>query len=318
MRYKMTLIGKYWSKLNHDSLGYKILFALRFSKWGIWVWQTIYDHRYLSDKKKISLKYKQILGVSPNLDHPKNFNEKNNWRKLHDRKPIYTLMADKYRVKEIIKERCGQDHTFPLLGVWNHPEDIDFDSLPEKFVLKCNHAGGVIVCRNKSQFDKKRAIRELNIILNTNYFLISRVWPYKNIERKIVCEEYMGENLTDYKNYCFNGELKYTLVWENESRTDGRKPKAYFCGMYDQSWKKTDMRIDYPSKMDIDIPKPEVYDTMVSIAEKMSKDSPFARVDCYIINNQVYVGEITFAPWGGFQKFITEEWNDKLGEMQIL
>ena len=150
-----------------------------------------------------------------------------------------------------------------------------------------------------------------------DYFPMSREWPYKNVERKIICEQYMGENLTDYKNYCFNGKMLYSFVWKNESRADGRKPEAFFCGAYDREWKKTGIDIDYPSRTDV-IDKPDCYDEMVVIAEKMSAGIPFVRVDCYIINNHVYVGEMTFFPWGGFQKFKDEYWNDYLGQLEKL
>lgn len=272
---------------------------------------------YLSDKTYITYIYKKMFGVEPNLEKPTNFNEKNNWRKLYDRKPLYTQMVDKYRIKQLIEERLGNEYSFPLLGVWNRPKDIDYASLPDKFVLKVNHAGGVIVCRDKNSFDKKSARKELEKAQRRNYYIRSREWPYKNVERKIIAEMYMGENLTDYKNYCFNGKLLYTCVWNNQSREDGHKPQAYFCGAYDRNWCKSDLEIDYPTK-DVTVERPEVYDEMVRVAETMSKDIPFVRVDCYIINNRVYIGEMTFFPWGGFLKFKDEQWNNKLGFLQVL
>ncbi len=273
---------------------------------------------WMSDKRYIKRVYKKRFGVEPNLEQPQNFNEKNNWRKLHDRKPIYTSMVDKYLIKDIIKERVGEEKTFRILGVWDKPKDIDFDALPDKFVLKTNHAGGVIVCRDKVAFDKKLAVKELKRILRINYYRASREWPYKNVKRKVIAEEYMGEDLIDFKNYCFNGELKYTLVWKNKSREDGRKPQAYFCGSYDRNWEKTDMEIGYPSLPDEITEKPECYDELVSVCEKMSAGIPFVRVDCYIINGHVYVGEMTFFPWGGFMKFKDEKWNQYLGELEKL
>lgn len=272
---------------------------------------------FWGDKRYLTYVYKKSFGVDLNLENPKTFNEKNNWRKLYDRKDIYTDMVDKYKMKSVVNERCGEGHTFKTLGVWNNPNDIDFDELPDKFVLKANHAGGVIVCRDKSTFDTEKAIKELKQMLKLNYYIMSREWPYKNVERKIIAEEYMGENLIDYKNYCFNGKLVYTLVWKNISREDGRKPYAHFCGAYDNNWKKTNMEIDYPTFDEI-IEKPDCYDLMKVVAEKMSSGIPFVRTDCYIINDHVYVGEMTFFPWGGFMKFKDEEWNEKLGDLQEL
>lgn len=272
---------------------------------------------FMNDEKYITYKYKKIFGHSPNLAKPISFNEKNNWRKLHDRNPLYTSMVDKIALKDIIKDRVGEEHTFRLLAKWNRPEDIDFSMLPDKFVLKANHAGGIIACRDKSNFNKNKAIKELKKILKTDYFLYSREWPYKNVTRRVLCEEYMGENLTDFKNYCFNGKLAYTFVWENMSRNDGRKPEAYFCGAYDREWKKSEIEIEYPSKDKI-VVKPVNYEKMVKICEIMSKDIPFVRIDCYIIDNEIYVGEMTFFPWGGFMKFKDEKWNRMLGELEIL
>ena len=273
---------------------------------------------HMDDKKYIMKKHMKALHYYPDLDNPKSFNEKNNWRKLHDRKDIYTSFVDKYKIKSIISERIGAEHTFPLLGVYDKPSDIDFGSLPEKFVLKVNHvSGGVFICRDKSKFDKKKVLKDIKRFLKIDYYLPSREWPYKNIERKIVCEKYMGENLIDYKNYCFNGKLAYTFVWQNVAKIDGRKPVAYYCGGYDRCWNKTSMEVEYPT-MDEVVPKPDCYVEMVECCEKMSQGLPFARVDCYIINNHVYVGEVTFFPWGGFLKFKDEQWNMKLGEMEKL
>lgn len=170
---------------------------------------------HMNDKKYIVGMYKAEFGKKPDLVNPKSFNEKNNWRKLYDRENLYTLLADKFRIKEIIAERCGAEHTFPLLGVWDEPEDIDFDLLPDKFVLKNNHSGGVIVCRDKARFNKAEAVEELKRGKRVDYSAMCREWPYKNIERRIIAEQYMGENLIDFKNYCFDGKLAYTFVWRN-------------------------------------------------------------------------------------------------------
>ncbi len=272
---------------------------------------------YKDDRRYIEKKYRAFFGEYPDLDCPKTFNEKNNWRKLHDRKEIYTEMVDKYLVKNIIEERVGKDHMFKLLGVWNSANEIDFSLLPDKFVLKTNHSGGVIVCRDRKEFDCRKAVRELNIQLKKNYFIYSREWPYKNVKRKIICEEYMGENLTDFKNYCFNGEVYYTFVWENQSRNDGRKPEAYFCGAYDRNWNNSGIEINYPSR-NTKIRKPDCYDEMIKVAQKMAKGIPFVRVDCYILDNHVYIGEMTFFPWGGFQIFKNPQYDIMLGNLERL
>lgn len=288
---------------------------IRFTKTRLHAW--FHFRHWQGDRAYITQIFEDRFGRKPNLDTPLDFNEKNNWRKLYDRREIYTKMVDKYRVKELIARRAGAEHTFPLYGVWDDPGDIDFSKLPDQFVLKVNHAGGVIVCRDKGSFDKEGAIKELREALKADYFYGSREWPYKNVRRKVICEAYMGENLTDYKNYCFNGKLQYTFVWENESRSDGRKPAAYFCGAYDRQWQKSGIEIDYPTHDKL-VEKPNCYEELMEVAEKMSEGIPFVRVDCYIINNRVYVGEMTFFPWGGFMKFKDEAWNRALGDLEEL
>ena len=293
------------------------LYNLRQWVLGIPVIENIAFKASWSDEQYIRMKYKEVFGVEPDLEHPKNFNEKNNWRKIHDHNPLYTSMVDKYRSKKVITERVGAEHTFPLLGAWDKPEQIDWDSLPDQFVLKCNHAGGVVVCRDKKTFDRAAAVKRLKQTFKRNYYLRSREWPYKDVRKKIIAEQYMGENLIDFKNYCFDGKLTYTLVWQNHSREDGYKPDAYFCGAYDRDWKKTDMDLDYPTD-DVMIEKPLCYDKLIEITEKMSQGIPFVRVDTYIIGDRIYVGEMTFFPWGGFQKFKSDKWNNYLGSIERL
>lgn len=271
---------------------------------------------YMDDEKYIKFVYKKRFGVEPNLTNPQNFNEKNNWRKLHDRRDVYTQMVDKFQFKSYVERTAGPGHTIPLLGVWNSPKEINYEILPDQFVLKANHDGGVIVCRDKSNFDRDKAAKELTVALREDYFSQSREWPYKNVRRKVICEKYMGENLTDYKNYCFNGRLEYTFVWKNVSREDGRKPEPYFCGAYDRNWQRTDITLDYAS-LDENVSRPTGYEEMVELAEKLSKGIPFVRSDFYIIDGKPYAGEMTFFPWGGFLK-ISDEWNKKLGEMEKL
>lgn len=269
---------------------------------------------YQNDKKYIAAQYFSRFGRKLDLENPIGFNEKNNWRKLYERNPLYTQMVDKYAIKSIVEERLGAEYTFPLLRVWDNADEINFNQLPDQFVLKPNHAGGVIICRDKDSFDIAKAKQELKNMLKIDYFLPNREWPYKNVKRRIVAETYMGENLTDYKSYCFNGQLTYTLTWKNKAREDGRKPEATFFGAYDRDWKRTDLKIGYPSSNEI-VEKPECYDELIHVCESMSKGIPFVRVDCYIIDNKVYVGEMTFFPWSGYQKFVDETWNIKLGNL---
>ncbi len=269
---------------------------------------------WMSDKRFLKYYYKKRMGEELNLENPVTFAEKLNWLKLHDRKPIYTTMVDKYLCKEFVKERVGEKYVVPNLGVWKNPKDIDFDKLPDKFVLKVNHAGGIVVCRDKSTFDRKKAIKDLKKGLKENYFIQSREWPYKKIKKRIIAEEYLGENLVDYKNYCFHGEVKFTYIMKNSSNEEGRKPINYFCGAYDTEWNKTDIVKVY-KRLDIDVEKPKIYDEMRQVVEKIAKDIPFVRVDCYIFDDKLYIGEMTFFPSGGFDMFTEKQTAVKVGEM---
>ena len=287
------------SAINDSAIGRKLIDSLLYSP-------------NTPDREYISHLYEKTFGETPNLDNPKNFNEKINWIKLNDRKPLYTQMVDKYKAKSIIADRVGSEYAFPLIGVWGKPEDIDFDKLPNKFVLKPNHAGGVVICRDKATFNKKEAIRYLNQILGTNYYVRFREWAYKDVERKVICEQYMGEHLADYKTYCFNGKPLYTLVWDNIPIDEMSKPEPFFCGAYDKDWNRTGLEVQYPSKLR-DVEKPTCHKKMLEIAEKLSKDNLFMRVDCYIIGDHVYVGEMTMYPYAGFFLFKNNDYNIQFG-----
>lgn len=309
--------GKQFANIYHVC----ILNWRKFRRWLLTlpiIQKTVYK-AYMSDKKFVLREYKKRLGKPPDLDCPKSFNEKNSWRKIYDRNPIYTSMVDKYLLKGIIAERAGEQYAIPLIGVWDTPKDIVWDSLPDQFVLKCNHeSGSVVVCRNLRDFDKQLAIATLSWRQRRDYYLKHREWPYKNVKRKIIAEKYVGENLLDYKNYCFNGKVLYTFVWKNHSKEDGHKPDVYFCGAYDRQWNKTELEISQPSE-DIIVEKPACYEEMISVSEKMTDEEiPFVSVDCYIINNRVYIGEMTFFPGGGYREFKDEKWDMILGDEEKL
>lgn len=165
----------------------------------------------------LRMRFKQRCGRSLNLAEPKTFNEKLQWLKLYNRKPEYTVMVDKYKVREYIAQMIGEEYLIPLLGVWDDPEDIDFDALPNRFVLKCNHNSGLgmCICKDKSKLDITKVKAELRKGLQQNYYLSSREWPYKDVPRKIIAEKYMEDasgDLKDYKFYCFNGEMKFVMI----------------------------------------------------------------------------------------------------------
>ena len=199
----------------------------------------------LSDEEFLKRRFRCALGYDLDLEHPKTFNEKLQWLKLHDRNPEYTTMVDKYAAKKWVADRIGEEHIIPTLGVWEHFDDIDFDTLPERFVLKCTHdSGGIVIVKDKRKFDKKSAKREMERSLNRNYYWSGREWPYKNVPPRIIAEQYMespGKVVPeDYKIYCMNGEPQYIVVFHH--RFDSSKPLSET--VYDVNWQPQHVSFD--------------------------------------------------------------------------
>lgn len=280
---------------------------------------------WIPDKPYLKIQYKAFFGCKLNLDNPKTFNEKIQWLKLHDRNSLYITMSDKFAVKEYIREKLGKDYVIPLIGgPWKNADEINFDELPNQFVLKCTHdSGGLVICRDKNTLDKKAAKKILNKSLSKNYFYWCREWAYKDIKPLIIAEKYMEDSnsseskmkqcLTDYKFYCFNGKVKYLYVsvgLENH--------KTARISFLTPDWKFAPFnRSDY-IPYDKLPEKPHNYSKMIEIAEYLSKGIPFLRVDLFDLNKNIYFSEFTFYPCGGFMPVIPNEWDKKLGELLIL
>lgn len=277
----------------------------------------ILNNKYIgtlfSDELFIKLKYRLIMKKKLNLKNPQTFNEKLQWLKLHDRKPEYTMMVDKYEVRKYIAQKLGEEYLIPLLGVWDNVDDIDFDALPNQFVLKCNHNSGLgmCICMDKSKLDIEKVKKELKKGLKQDYYMTGREWPYKNVKRKIIAEQYMidesGKELKDYKLMCFNGKVKCSFVVSDRFGDNGLR-----VTFFDTGWNVMPFKRHYRKSENI-IKKPESYDKMVEFAEDLSKNIPFVRIDFYDINGRLYFGEITFFPGGGFEEFTPEKWDDELG-----
>ncbi len=277
----------------------------------------------LPDKIYLKKLYKKRTGQELNLKNPVTFNEKLNWLKLYNRKPEYTMMVDKYRVREYIKGKIGEEYLVPLLGVYDKVEEIDFDALPNAFVLKCNHDSEVVICRDKKNNDfmcKKRSLNDIDDVktflkrrLEINFYKASREWPYKHIKRKIICEKYMSDGvndtLTDYKFHCFNGspQILYVLSAEN-----GEKYLDYFDMGYNHLPIIHEVYPNLPANSSVQIPKN--FKEMKDIAGQLSQSLPYSRVDLYNIQGNIYFGEITFFPTGGFANLNPSEWNYTFGE----
>lgn len=265
----------------------------------------------LSDKKYLSIRYYEIFHKKLDLEKPEGFNEKLQWLKLYNRNPEYTKMVDKYEVKKYIEKIWGKEYVIPTIGVYEKFEDIDFEKLPEKFVMKCTHdSGSTIICKDKSKFDIKKAKKNIDKKLRNNFFIIGREWPYKNVKPRIIIEKYLEfakEEAVDYKFFCFNGIAKIILVCSNRSK---KLKETWF----DIKWNMLDLR---EGNCDIDrkLKKPVNLKLMIELAEKLAKDIPFVRVDFYENNNKVYFGEITFFPKSGFEEFKPAIANEKLGNL---
>lgn len=245
-----------------------------------------------------------------NLRKPTTFTEKQNWLKLYDHNPLYTILADKYRVKEYVSSKVGKDYVVPCYGFWNNVDEIDFDLLPEQFVLKCNHnsGGGLVICKDKSQLDFETAKQGLRKGLLDNFFKYSRVWPYKNIQRGVLADMYLddhtGTELRDYKWLCFNGEPRIMYITN--------KGKNIYENFFDMEFNPLDMSHGYP-KLFPDIEKPTEFERMKVLARKLSEGIPFVRIDFFCVEGRIYFAEYTFYDWGGM-KLLNGDWENILGE----
>lgn len=270
--------------------------------------------RILADKTYLKIYFKCKMGYKLNLKNPQTFNEKLQWLKLYDRNPEYTKMVDKYEVREYIKEKIGEEYLIPLIGVYDKFDDIDFDELPNQFVIKCNHdSGGLVICKDKDKLNIEETRKKINKSLKRNYYYSGREWPYKNVKPRIIIEKYMEDSnksdLIDYKLFCFNGIPKIVLVC-SERFSSSNMCETWF----DMNWKLIDMT-ESGHRVDSTISKPKQLKKMVELSKKLSKNIPFIRVDWYEIGDKLYFGELTFYPASGFEKFEPKEWNKKIGDM---
>lgn len=282
------------------------------------------SHRHLldwmPDSMYLKLRYRSRIKKRLNLKNPKTFNEKIQWLKLHDRNPEYIKLVDKYAVKEYVASIIGEQYIIPTLGVWDTFGEIDFDTLPNKFVLKCTHdSGGVVICEDKSTFDVDNAREKLEKSLKKNYYKLGREWPYKGVKPCIIAEKYLDINedecssnikdITDYKLMCFNGKVRCTFTCTERHESSGLK-----VTFFDNDWNKMPFERHYPSSDKL-IKPPKQFKEMIKLAEKLSEKIPFVRIDFYEHGNKIYFGEMTFYPGSGMEEFTPEEWDYKLGEM---
>ena len=265
-----------------------------------------------NDELFLKMKWGIYMNYPLNLNSPQTFNEKLQWLKLHDRKPIYTIMVDKYEAKKYVANIIGEEHIIPTLAVYDSVEEIAFDALPNQFVLKCTHdSGGVVICKDKHIIDIEKAKEKLKRGLQKNYFYQNREWPYKSVKPRIIAEQYMSDNgkdLQDYKVHCFNGIPKVILVCKDRFASGGLTEDFYTT-----AWEHLDVsRPSHPNSTEC-IARPAELDEILVLSNKLAKGIPFVRIDFYMINHRVYFGEITFFPASGMVPFCPKNFDDLLG-----
>lgn len=270
--------------------------------------------RLLPDKAYIKLKYYWMFGKMPDLKHPTTYNEKLNWLKLYDRKPIYNTLVDKYEVKQYVANLIGKEHLIPTYGVWDSVEEIDFDSLPQSFVIKGTHDGGsVILCRNKNTFDLELAKKKLRKSLKTNFYWHGREWPYKAVKHRIIAEAFMEDKetaeLRDYKFFCFDGIVRALFIATDRQKKDTDTKFDFF----DAEGNHLPIKQGHPNA---EIPPvlPQNFEKMKEFAALLSNGIPQVRVDFYEVNGNIYFGELTFSHFDGLVPFVPDKWDRVFGD----
>lgn len=275
---------------------------------------------WLPDRLFLKLRFRFSMGYSLDLKNPQTFSEKLQWLKLYYRRPEYTVMVDKVKAKEYVASVLGEEYIIPTLGVWKDPDEIDFDKLPDRFVLKCNHNSGLgmFICKDKSKMDVEQVKNELRKGLNENYFKHNKEWPYKDVPRRILAEQYLEADpqtgdLPDYKFSCFDGKVTDVMVCVGRSTGN---TKFYF---FDKEWRLLPLNIlGKNASPGFSLPKPACIDEMFGIASRLSKGLPYARIDLFAVNNRPYFGEITFFPQSGFDKNLLPETESYYGSLIVL
>lgn len=286
---------------------------------------------FLDDSEYLKIRYKLKMGKRLNLDSPKTFNEKLQWLKIHDRNPLYTKLVDKASVKSWVAERIGCEHVVPTLGVWDSFDKIDFDMLPERFVLKCTHdSGGLAICSDRATFDIKAARKKIERSLRRNYFYHGREWPYKDVPPRVLAEEFLdlsdgmhqsryegdalrparSSGLIDYKFYCFSGEPRFLYV--SQGLDNHATARISFLSL---DWNIESFRRSDYAPFEVLPGKPRSFDEMIAFAKVLAKGIPFVRVDFYDGPDGALFSEMTFSPCSGMTMFEPLEADELIGRM---
>lgn len=271
---------------------------------------------FLSDRTFGEILYWNKEHKVLHLDNPILLNEKFQWLKLYCRKPEMTVLADKVKVRDYIARTIGEEYLIPLIGVWDNPEEIDFSALPDRFVMKCNHNSGLgmCICKDKSLLDEKKVKHELRRGLHQDYYKFAREWPYKDIERKIICEQFLenddGTPIVDYKFYCYGGKPRYFMYSVGEADHHVRNHK------FDMDLNSIDYLFKKTPTIGVDeIHLPENMNEMISLVEILCKDYQHIRVDLYNVNGRIYFGELTFFTSAGIIHIDNQEYAQSLADL---
>lgn len=270
--------------------------------------------KLFSDKQYLKILFRKLMGSELNLECPQTFSEKLQWLKLYDHNPQYTQMVDKYEAKKYVANIIGEEYIIPTLAVYNSTKEINLDTLPDKFVLKCTHdSGSVAICKDKKTFQKEKAFAMLDKGLKRNFFWENREWPYKNVKPRIIAEAYLEDKetqeLRDYKFFCFDGEVKTLFIAE-----DRQGDKETTFDFFDADYRHLDIRKGHHPNADTPPEKPHSFEKMKEMAERLSQGIPHLRVDFYEANGKIYFGELTFTSGSGFTPFEPEEWDLRFGK----
>lgn len=275
-----------------------------------------YALRWMPDRAFIQLNYFARFHRFANLSNPTTYNEKLNWLKLHDRNPVYPTLVDKAAAKDYVRKILGPEYVIPTLGIWERFEEIPFDELPERFVLKCTHdSEGVVLVPDKAAMDRAVAEKKIREALGRNFYYIGREWPYREVQPRIIAEPFLEDRetgeLRDYKFFCFGGEPKVMFI------SSGRSGEGMTCDFYDMDFQHLDLRRKYPNASK-PIARPKNFEEMKECARKLTAGFPHLRADLYEVNGRVYFGELTLYTSSGFVPFHPEKWDRIFGDMITL
>ena len=262
-------------------------------------------------KWQLYFTYRCAHGKSPHFSHPATFNEKLAWRKLNAHNPLYSKMVDKYEAKAIVSKLIGEEYIVPCYGVWNNFDDINFDSLPKQFILKCTHdSSGIVLCKDKDLFNREEAKKIIDKSLTTDYYSKSFEWPYKDASQRVLADKLLidgtRKELQDYKWWCFNGEPKVMYI------TNKGKYQQCEENFYDMDFKPLDIDHGFPRSVP-EYEKPPLFEKMRELAGVLAQDIPFVRIDFFVVESKIFFGEFTFFDHAGMRPFKDDRWDETLG-----